>query len=145
MSAIKRTGLQRSDFKTTRPRKDSRRALKDDLDRIFSLFIRLRDGSCVLCGSTQNLECSHFHGRGNPALRFHPLNAHACCQSCNQAHNDNREPYTKFYLRLYGQNALNALEEINRDYHKADDSELLEQIKIFTDLVEILKDERSYL
>jgi hypothetical protein len=35
---------------------DTRKGLKDKRDRLFSIFIRLRDGSCVLCGSTLNLE-----------------------------------------------------------------------------------------
>jgi hypothetical protein len=136
---------KRTAWKVSRPREDSRRDLKLRADIQFSLFIRLRDGACIRCGTSRNLECSHYHGRGNPALRLHPLNAHAMCSRCNQAHNEDRAWYTNFYLRTYGKEALNSLEEINRDYHKPSDEELREQIKIFADLVEILKDERGYL
>lgn len=136
--------LKRTYFKTTRPRKDSRRDLKDTLDRIFSLFIRLRDGCCSLCGSTQNLECGHYIGRSNPAVRFDPLNAHCLCHNCNQLDNQNKAPYLNFMKRTYQPEALTELNSRAAQGKKFTDEWLKGQIKTFTDLVGILKDERSY-
>jgi hypothetical protein len=138
------TQIKRTVFKVTRPVKDSRRELKLKADIQFSLFIRLRDGACILCGSTRNLECSHYHGRGNPALKLDPLNSHAMCRFHNQAHNNNRKPYRDYMLRTYGQKALDTLEERSRKYTKYSDEDLRQKIKEFEDLVAILKDERSY-
>lgn len=137
--------LKRVQFKTTHPRKDSRRDLKQRADIQFSLFIRFRDERCIKCGSTSNLQCSHFHGRGNPALRLHPLNAHAMCQPCNQAHNEDRSWYREFYKRTYGLEALEKLDKLSREYTKFTDEELKDLTKTFVDSIEVFKDERSYL
>ena len=47
----------------------------DPLDRLFSRYIRLRDGGiCQRCGKyvglTQGLHCAHFHGRANRNTRY---------------------------------------------------------------------------
>lgn len=53
--------------------------LKDKADELFSQYIRLRDGKCLYCSSTQNLQCAHIKGRRNERLRFDPNNAITLC------------------------------------------------------------------
>lgn len=64
----------------------------DRTDSLFSRFIRLRDGKCaygVVCGSQatqwafEELQCSHYHGRGKWSVRFDAENADAACYSCH--------------------------------------------------------------
>jgi hypothetical protein len=54
-----------------------------EADRLFSRFIRARDGSCQLADATcwGPLECAHIVRRGNGyhATRYEPLNAVALC------------------------------------------------------------------
>ena len=56
-------------------------------DRLFSRFIRERDGACQLAGTSYagyfcsgpGLECAHLIRRGYKATRYEPLNAVALC------------------------------------------------------------------
>ena len=61
------------------------------LDRVFSLYIRLRDTMpggyvrCISCGQIKKFEdvdCGHFHSRRHMATRFDEDNAHAECRHC---------------------------------------------------------------
>lgn len=52
-------------------------------DRLFSQFIRTRDGMCYRCGTTENLQCAHIISRSYKTIRTHPLNAIALCRSCH--------------------------------------------------------------
>ena len=52
-------------------------------DQHFSKFIRLRDGECQACGSTEFLQCAHIHSRSYKSIRVDPDNAVALCRSCH--------------------------------------------------------------
>lgn len=61
------------------------------LDRVFALYIRLRDTMpngyvrCISCGqikSFEDVDCGHFHSRTHMATRFHEDNCHAECRYC---------------------------------------------------------------
>jgi hypothetical protein len=121
----------------------TRAGLKARRDQLFSIFIRLRDGACVLCGSTSNLECSHYHGRSNPESRVDPLNAHAMCSFHNQQHNSDRKPYRLFIIRTYGRRALTELNQRMQEHVKQSDEEIKEEIAVYESLIEILKADRA--
>lgn len=59
------------------------------LDRIFSLYIRERDGwRCRRCNKqyqppTASLQCAHIMGRRNKGTRWLPDNAIALCAGCH--------------------------------------------------------------
>lgn len=124
----------------SRPRKGSRRALKATLDKVFSLYIRLRDGRCVTCPSTKDLECSHFYGRSDPALRYDPINCNAQCHSCNQLHNRNREPYEKAMRRIYSAAGMAELNRRRREHRKLEDSDYQALIVRYEMLTQVLKE-----
>lgn len=52
---------------------------EETADRRFSLFIRRRDGVCVVCGTKRDLTCAHVLSRRYRRLRFRPENAVAMC------------------------------------------------------------------
>lgn len=63
-----------------------------DLDKAFSIFIRLRDinddgySSCVTCGKLMTLktsQCGHFISRIHYATRWEEKNCAAQCVACN--------------------------------------------------------------
>ena len=52
---------------------------KSHSDTLFSKLIRRRDGRCQVCGTTENLQCSHVVPRANLHLRWDDNNAKALC------------------------------------------------------------------
>lgn len=58
-------------------------------DRLFSKYIRLRDGGCAYkfkCNGNckfEDLTCSHFIKRRKESVRFDPLNCDAACKKCH--------------------------------------------------------------
>ena len=75
-----RTRLRRwaKNGKSTR----ARARLRKDLDKLWSLVIRKRDGKCLWpdCGKTASLQASHIYSRGaHPATRWDLANGFALC------------------------------------------------------------------
>jgi len=52
-------------------------------DNLFSKYIRLRDGVCQKCGTTEKLQCSHVKSRANKPVRYNDDNAMALCFRCH--------------------------------------------------------------
>jgi 5-methylcytosine-specific restriction endonuclease McrA len=63
-------------------RKERQRKIKK-LDKIFSEYIRSRDGKCLWCGGVRGLQCAHIIGRANLHFRWDPNNAIALCLGCH--------------------------------------------------------------
>ena len=68
----------------------------------FNAFVRIRDHNypCISCGKPNNgnhqRHASHFRSVGAaPHLRFHLLNVHASCATCNSVHSGNLLEYRK--------------------------------------------------
>lgn len=102
----------------------------DNADRLFSEYIRRRDGKCVRCGRTGRpnanghpilgLQASHYHGRRKEATRFDPENVDAVCSGCHQYWGENREKYTAWKREQLGENGFFLLEIRSKSYHKKD-------------------------
>lgn len=56
-----------------------RKKLVKKLDKLFSEYIRRRDGKCLRCGRTDTLQCAHISSRKNLAGRWNPNNAITLC------------------------------------------------------------------
>lgn len=54
------------------------RGYKAKSDKLFSQLVRSR-GTCLNCGSTQNLQCAHIVSRRYSATRTDLLNAYCLC------------------------------------------------------------------
>jgi hypothetical protein len=60
------------------------------LDRLFSKYIRMRDGwRCQICQTDYShnhalLDCAHCFSAGTHQTRYEPDNAVAACKSCHQ-------------------------------------------------------------
>lgn len=70
-------------------------------DKWFSKYIRKRDGRCVVCNTTKNLQCGHLFSRKNYSLRWDERNAYCQCRGCNLRHEHDPAPLTLYYMRLY--------------------------------------------
>lgn len=99
-----------------RPRKDlmpTRKRLIRDLDSLVSQIVRLRDGRCVECGSTEKLTNGHVLGRRSFATRFDITpdgDCHAQCWPDNfRAARTGAVSYHAWYVRTFGADAFDAL------------------------------------
>ena len=83
---LQKTAFQRStDFvQQRRSRMKAKPCKHATRDAAFSRFIRERDGRCLICGTTENLTCSHFHNRRKVSVRFDPDNCDTFCLSDHQ-------------------------------------------------------------
>lgn len=65
-------------------KKAKRKAKLHDADRLFSQYIRGRDGwACIRCGSPFSPQCAHLVSRRYRATRWTPENATTLCQKCH--------------------------------------------------------------
>ena len=127
--------------------------LKKELDKYFSLFIRLRSANeygmvqCFTCGIVRGykdgMQNGHFQSRKHMATRFHEDNCQVQCIKCNMY--SQGEQY-KFGLALdakYGEGTAEELEYLARTIHKVSRVEYEEQISYYKNLVENLKEEKG--
>lgn len=102
----------------------------DPADRVFSQYIRLRDGKCMRCGSVIEFndlglpvthQASHFFGRGQESTRFDPDNLDCLCYGCHQYWgSQNREDYRAFKISQLGQDRFDSLMVKAKTYKKKD-------------------------
>jgi len=127
--------------------------LKKELDKWFSLYIRLRDANeygmvqCFTCGIVRGykdgMQNGHFQSRKHMATRFDEENCQIQCLKCNIF--DSGQQYL-FSLRLdekYGEGTAEELECLARTIHKVSRVEYEEQISYYKNLVENLKEEKQ--
>lgn len=103
--------------KADRPKKPKPPKVKKlDPDYYFSLCVRERaDWICESCGkkyepwiglnglpANPGLQCSHYVGRGNYAVRFEPLNVDAHCASCHFSFEGNPHVFREWKLERLG-------------------------------------------
>ena len=67
----------------TGKRKPSKSALKNKLDKVFSLVVRQR-GRCERCFKAEGLQCSHIHSRTKMSVRWELQNAFCLCSGCHK-------------------------------------------------------------
>lgn len=101
-------------------RKPSTAALVRKLDKVFSLFIRLRDSAaynyqyfrCISCGQIKpfdQMDCGHFISRTHQATRFDEENAHGECRFCNRFSADHIIAYQRNLEAKIGKDRVDML------------------------------------
>jgi 5-methylcytosine-specific restriction endonuclease McrA len=137
-------------FKTTRGRdvhqakakhrilksRSKRKSLKSQTVKVsvvqadFNKLIRLRDGKCMYCGTTENLQCSHVKSVGAyPHLRLDDMNAITLCMK-HHLYWWHKEPTEagKWFENTFPDQAL-YLEEAVKNKVKVDRQERYNTIK----------------
>lgn len=80
------------------------------LDGLTSQIVRLRDGKCVQCGTTEKLTCGHVLSRRSHATRWDLNNCFAQCWPHNFAHGSySPVPYFQWYVITFSQETFDAL------------------------------------
>ena len=101
-------------------RKPGTAALVRKLDKVFSLFIRLRDSAsynyqyfrCISCGQIkpfEQMDCGHFISRTHQATRFDEENAHGECRFCNRFSADHIIAYQRNLEAKIGKDRVDML------------------------------------
>lgn len=106
-------------LKRRQTKKSDRKYWIDQLDKVFSLYIRLRDSRefhykafrCISCGEVKPfnmMDCGHFVSRNCYALRWEPQNAWGECSRCNRMLGDHLIGYRKNLIIKLGTDAISS-------------------------------------
>ena len=114
--------------------KSQRKKLVAELDRVFSLYIRKRDGRCVLCGTTERLQCGHLFSRTAYSTRWHTANAHGQCAKHNLMHEHDAWPFYSWFIHKFGREKFEQMHVAYNTPRKFTDAELEDMIETFRGL-----------
>ena len=126
--------------------------LKNELDKWYSLFIRLRSATkegacqCFTCGKVahyKKMQCGHFQSRRHHATRWDETNCQVQCLKCNMF--EQGEQF-KFGLRLdnkFGEGTAKELEFLSNQITKVSRVDYEEKISYYKELVNKLKKEKG--
>jgi hypothetical protein len=71
-------------------------------DRWYNKWIVLRDKKCILCGSEDIGQCSHFYGKTEcPTLRYERDNTHRMCRACHTRHHKREYQIYAYWMRKH--------------------------------------------
>lgn len=125
---------------------------KAKLDRVFSLYIRLRDAMpngyfrCISCGQIKPFEqadCGHYINRQHMSTRFDEMNCNAQCRKCNRFMEGNIQGYREGLIRKYGENRVLLLEAKRNTIRRYSEFEYDTLIKYYSVLVSKLSKEKG--
>ena len=126
--------------------------LKKELDKWFSLYIRLRgaddngNNQCCTCGTIDNwkkLQCGHFVSRKHLATRFHEMNCFPQCVSCNIFKYGEQWKFGQFLDRNLGEGVSEELVILGYTICKISRSDYEEKITYYKSVVNKIKQEKN--
>tara|TARA_R110000803_G_scaffold64303_3_gene125266 strand:+ start:7888 stop:8298 length:411 start_codon:yes stop_codon:yes gene_type:complete len=127
--------------------------LKKELDKWFSLYIRLRDATlegmvqCITCGSVkyykQGMQNGHFQSRSFLATRFDEQNCQPQCVACNMFKQGEQYKFSLALDSKYGEGTAQELEYKARQINKISRVEYEEKITYYKLAVKNLKEEKA--
>ena len=127
--------------------------LKKELDKWFSLYIRLRDATdeglcqCFTCGCVKyykkGMQNGHFQSRSFLATRFDEENCQAQCVGCNMFKQGEQYKFSLYLDSKYGEGKAAELEFLARTTVKFTRGDYEEKIVYYKNLVENLKNDKG--
>ena len=106
-----------------------------DLDKWFSIYIRLRDSDdrgnihCCTCsklGFWKEMDAGHFIPRQNKSTRFEDKNVFGQCRRCNRFYNGSPAEYAQFLSKRFGEGILDELIQLSHQAKKYTQTEINE-------------------
>ena len=95
------------------PKKKPRAKAVTEADTALRNYLRARDPACITCGSTENLQVSHYvtKGAGGYRYRWSEVNANMQCSACHvRFHRVSPYDYTEAIVARHGVEAVKAME-----------------------------------
>ena len=126
--------------------------LKKELDKWFSLYIRLREATnegvvqCFTCGKIghyKKLQCGHFQSRRHHATRWNEWNCQVQCVKCNMFEQGEQWKFGLNINAKYGEGTSKELEFLAQTTVKFSRVDYEENIRHYKALVINLKKEKS--
>ena len=146
LEKLKKTQKRESNDRLKRLKNElkTRSTLKNELQRIFNQFIRIRDHHqpCISCGCKlpEKYDAGHFYSVGSyPNLRFNELNVHAQCVECNHHKCGNVHEYRIGLIQRIGTDQLEQLEQIKHQPLRLSKPEIMELVNIYRSKIRELK------
>lgn len=129
-----------------------RQKLVKDLDKVFSLFIRMRASdengyaTCFTCGQVKKWkegDAGHFISRGAYSTRWNETNVQFQDKKCNIFQSGQQYLFSVALNRLHGEGTADALYVMSRQTRKYGVGEIKAMIEIYKDKVERLKRDKG--
>jgi hypothetical protein len=125
--------------------------LKKELDKWFSLYIRLRFSEnglcqCFTCGKVDHykkLQCGHFQSRRHHTTRWNEQNCQVQCVKCNMFAQGEQWKFGISLNAKYGEGTSRDLEFLSKTTIKLCRADYEEQIRYYKAVVENLKKEKG--
>ena len=126
--------------------------LKKELDKWFSLYIRLREATnegvvqCFTCGKIRHykkLQCGHFQSRRHHATRWNEWNCQVQCVKCNMFEQGEQWKFGLNINAKYGEGTSKELEFLAQTTVKFSRVDYEENIRYYKALVNNLKKEKA--
>lgn len=109
--------------------------LRRKLDKVFSIYIRMRDkGVCFTCGVQKpwkQMQAGHYISRSSLALRFDEKNVHCQCMPCNVWKHGAMDVYALKLQAKYGDSILAELQRKKHQITKYTNADLEALIAIY--------------
>lgn len=134
------------------PKQKRKPDLVKKLDKVFSLYIRVRDAMpggyfrCISCGQIKpfyKADCGHYFSRTNMSVRFDEDNCNAECSSCNRMKSDHLDGYRGNLISKIGQKRFDLLQFKKNQTKHWSDFELEELIKLYKEKARVLKQQKG--
>jgi len=127
--------------------------LKKELDKWFSLYIRLRESNeelcqCFTCGKVDHfkrMQNGHFQSRRFLPTRFDEENCQVQCPACNVFRYGEQYKFGLYLDGKYGEGTAQELEYLARTTIKLGRVDYEEKIVYYKSLVENLKKEKGIM
>lgn len=107
-------------------RKIARKGLVRKLDKIVGDIVKLRDITCVTCGTSSNPTAGHLFSRVAYGTRWDLDNVFQQCVSCNLKHEYDSYPLMTYAIHLLGEDKVEDLHFKYRHPLKLKDYQLKE-------------------
>ena len=127
--------------------------LKKELDKYFSLFIRLRDATaegvvqCFTCSRISHyksgMQNGHFQSRRHHSTRWDETNCQVQCIKCNMYEQGEQFKFGMALEGKYGEGTSEELEFLSRTIMKVSRIDYEEKISYYKELVEKLKKDKG--
>ena len=126
--------------------------LKKELDKWFSLYIRLRESSlegvtqCFTCGKIEyhnKLQCGHFQSRRYLPTRFCEINCQPQCVGCNMFKQGEQYKFAMNLDAKYGEGTADKIQINARQIQKFSRVDYEDKISYYKSLVKNLKKEKG--
>tara|TARA_R110000782_G_scaffold267715_1_gene363394 strand:+ start:304 stop:714 length:411 start_codon:yes stop_codon:yes gene_type:complete len=126
--------------------------LKKELDKWFSLYIRLREATdmgvaqCFTCGKIDHykkLQNGHFQSRKHTSTRWDLKNCQVQCVKCNMFNQGEQFKFGLYLDNKYGEGTAEELEIISKQTMKLTRVEYSLAVTCYKSLVEKLKLEKN--